>query len=197
MYVVRTMSTTKGRTRLLGSAAVAALVLSAAACGGGGGKTTTSTAAGGTSAAQWATGVCSSVTTWKQSLESIKTNVASEPSKSALQDAGKQIETATETLVHSLKQLGTPDTAQGEAAKQNLDTLATTLQLGVTKIKDTLNSPSSGGETGQIATISTTLSAMANNLKMAGSSLKNFAPSNELKQAFEQSSACKPYIRSS
>jgi hypothetical protein len=197
MYVLRTRFTSKGRSRLLGGAAVVALVLSAAACGGGGGKTTTSTAAGGTSAAQWATGVCSSVTTWKKSLQSIQTNVASQPSKTALQNAGKQIETATETLAHSLKQLGKPDTAQGEAAKKNLDTLATTLQLGMTQIKNALNKPSSGGTMAQIATISTTLSAMANNLKMAGSSLKNFAPSNELKQAFEQSSACKPYIHSS
>ena len=35
---------------------------------------------------------------------------------------------------------------------------------------------------------------MANNLKIAGGNLKNFAPSGELKQAFEQAKACQPYL---
>jgi DNA repair exonuclease SbcCD ATPase subunit len=193
MYLMRT-----GRSRLLGAAAVAVLVLSAAACGGGGSNTTTSTAAGGTSAEQWANGVCSSFTTWTKSLESIKTGVASQPSKSQLQQAERQIESATETLAQSLKQLGRPETAQGEAAKKNLDALATTLQTGMDTLKQTLNSSSSGaaGTLAQISAITATLSTMANKLKLAGENLKNFAPSGELKQAFQQASACQKYIHS-
>lgn len=182
---------------LLGGVAVAALVLSVAACGGGGGKNTTTTTSG-TPADQWASGVCTSVTTWKKSLQDIETSVTANPSKSAIEKAGQQFETATQTLVHSLKGLGKPDTAQGQAAKQNIETLATTLEDGMNKIKQTLNSNSSGaaGLLSQVSTITATLSAMANNLKMAGNNLKNFAPDSELKQAFEQSSACKPYVHS-
>jgi hypothetical protein len=183
-----------GTRRLLGGAAIAVLVLTAAACGGGGSKTTTSTA-GGTSAEQWANGVCSSFTAWTKSLESIKTSVASQPSKSALQQAEKQIESATETLAQSLKQLGTPNTAQGEAAKKNLNTLATTLQTGMNQLKQTLNSNSSGA-LAQISAITATLSTMANQLKLAGGNLKNFAPSGELKAAFQQADACQKYIHS-
>src|SRR5215471_3452059 len=185
----------KGPPRVLGALAVAALVLVAAACGGGGSDTTTSTAAGGTSAEQWANGVCSSFTTWKKSLQSIGTSVAAQPSKSQLSRAARQVESATETLAQSLKQLGKPETAQGQAAKKNLDALATTLQTGMNQLKTTMNS-SSSGTLAQISAITATLSTMAGKLQLAGSNLKNFAPSGELKQAFEQSSACQKYIHS-
>ena len=187
---------TKARSGLLG-AGVVALVLAVSACGGGGGGDTTTTTSSETSAADWATGVCSSFTTWKTSLESIKTNVASEPSKSALQKAGQQIESATTTLTTSLKQLGKPDTAQGQAAKQNIDTLATSLETDMNKVKDTLNSTSSGGASSlsAISSVSATLASMAQNLTLAAGNLKSFAPSGELKQAFHESSACQPYFK--
>jgi hypothetical protein len=196
MQVMGIWPTANGRSRLLGGAAVVLLVLSAAACGGGGGDTTTSTASGGASAVQWANSVCSSFTTWKTSLESVKTEVTAQPSKSQLQKAGRQIESATKTLAQSLKQLGKPNTAQGEAAKKNLDQLATSLDGGMNKLDETLNSSSSGaaGALSQISTIAATLSGMANDLKLAGSNLNHFAPSDELKQAFHQADACKQYI---
>ena len=179
----------------MGCAVVAVVVLTTAACGSGGSNTTTSTAAGGTSAEQWANGVCSSFTAWTKSLESIKTSVTSQPSKSQLQKAEQQIESATETLARSLKQLGKPDTAQGEAAKKNLDALATSLQNGMNQLKKTLNSSSgAAGTLSQISAITATLTTMANSLKLAGGNLKNFAPSGELKQAFQQASACQQYV---
>src|SRR5262245_11706666 len=183
MDAMRTMS-----SRVLAGVAVAVLVLSAAACGGGGNDTTTSTAAGGTSAEQWANGVCSSFTTWKKSLQSIGTSVASQPSASQLNKAARQVESATESLAQSLKQLGKPETAQGQAAKKNLDALATTLQNGMTELKTTLNNAPSGaaGTLAQISALTTTLTNMANKLKVAGGNLENFAPDHELEQAFQQ-----------
>jgi hypothetical protein len=181
------------RTCLLGGAAAAVLVLSAAACGGGGG---TSTAAGGTSAVQWANGVCSSFTTWKTSVENAKTGVTSQPSPTQLRKAGRQIESATETLARSLRQLGTPDTAQGEAAKKNLDKLATSMKSGINRLKETLSSSPSGvvGTLSEISTITATLSGIATDLKLAGMNLKNLAPGGELEQAFHQASACQAYV---
>ena len=175
---------------------MAVFALSAAACGGGGSNPTTSTATGGTSAEQWANGICSSFTTWKKSLQSIQTSVTSQPSKSALKTAATQVESATETLAQSLKQLGKPDTAQGEAAKQNLDALANTLQSGMTQLKTTLNNAPSGaaGTLAQISALTATLTSLANKLKLAGVNLQNFAPSGELEQAFHQASACQKYI---
>jgi len=192
MHVMRTAS------RLLAGAALAVLVLSATACGSGGSNTTTSTAAGGTSAEQWANGVCSAFTTWTKSLTSIKTDVTSQPSKSQLQQAERQVENATETLAQSLKQLGKPETAQGQAAKKSLDAVANSLQTGMDQLKQTLNSSPSGaaGTIAQISAITTTLTNMANKLKLAGGNLKNFAPSGELQQAFQQASACQKYVHS-
>ena len=175
-----------------------ALVLSAVACGGGGSNTTTSTAAGGTSAEQWANGVCSSITTWEKSLRRIQSSVASQPSKSALKTAAQQVESATQTLAQSLKQLGKPETAQGEAAKKNLDALATALQTGMSQLKTALNNAPSGaaGTMAQISALTATLTTMASKLKLAGGNLKDFAPSGELEQAFRQASACQKYVHS-
>jgi hypothetical protein len=181
------------RTRILGGVAAAVLVLSLAACGSGG---NTTTAAGGVSTEQWANGVCSSFTTWKTSLENAKNGVTSQPSPSQLRKAGRQIERATETLGQSLRKLGTPDTAQGEAAKKNLDTLATSMENGLNKLKQTLNSSPSGvaGTLSQISTITATLSGMASDVKLAGSNLKNVAPGADLEQAFHQAGACQAYV---
>ncbi len=171
---------------------MAVFVLLTAACGGGGGNPTTSTAAGGTSAEAWASGVCSSFTTWKNSLESIKTDVTTQPSESHIRQAGRDFDHATKTLTQSLKQLGTPETAQGQAAKKSLDTLVTTLDNGMNKIDDALSA--SGSVLSQISTISATFATMASDLKLAGANLNNVAPSDELKQAFHQADACKQYI---
>ena len=94
------------------------VVLSVAACGGAG-KSTTSTASG-ISAGAWANGVCSSFTAWTSSLEGAKTDFTSQPSESQLRKTGRDIERATQNLARSLKELGTPNTAQGQAAKQSL-----------------------------------------------------------------------------
>jgi hypothetical protein len=177
----------------LGVAATVVLVLSVAACGGGGGKNTTSTAAGGVSAETWANGVCSSFTTWKNSLEKAKTDFTSQPSESQLRKTGRDIDRATQMLTSSLKQLGTPNTAQGEAAKQSLDTLATSLESGMNKINVDLKS--GDGLMLQVASIGTTLTTMANSFKLAGADLKSLAPGADLQQAVQQASACKPYVR--
>jgi hypothetical protein len=186
-------------SRLLGGVALAALVLSAAACGGGGGgvgssPTTTTASAGGTSAEAWASGVCSAFTTWKKSFESIKTDVTSQPSQTQIRQAGQKVESATRTLARSLKQLGAPDTAQGEAAQKNLDTVVTTLDNGMSKLDEALSSSSSSGLLSQLSTIGSTLATMASNLRLAGGNLKQLAPDGELQQAFHQASACRPYV---
>jgi ABC-type transporter Mla subunit MlaD len=167
------------------------LVLSVAACGGG--KNTTSTAAGGVSAEAWANGVCSSFTTWKNSLEKAKTDFTSQPSESQLRKTGRDIDRATQTLTSSLKQLGTPNTAQGQAAKQSLDTLATSLENGMNKISEDLKSGS--GLLSQVTTIGATLTTMANSFKLAGAKLKSLAPGADLQQAVQQASACHKYMR--
>lgn len=173
---------------------MAALVLAAAACGGGGkSSTTTTTAAGGESASQWADGVCSSFATWKTSLQSIHVGV--HPSQSDLKQAGRDIEDATKTLTKSLKDLGPPNTAAGQAAKANIDSLATVLSNDMDKIDETLKTspPTAAAALQQISTVSATLASMVHNLTLAFGRLKQVDPGGELEKAFKQSPSCQQF----
>lgn len=187
---------TGGGGRLLGAAAATALVLTAAACGGGGKSetTTTAAAAGGSSTVQWAGGVCSALTTWKTSIQNI--HLTGHPKGSALEEAGNQVEEATQTLAQSLKKLGKPDTAQGQAAKEGVDSLATVLSNDVAKIKETLKPtpPTAAAALQQVSAVTATLATMAHNLTLAVGHLKQFDPSGELEKAFHQAPACSAYV---
>jgi len=181
----------RARRTALAAVATVSLALSVAACGGGG-KTTTSVGVSGTTPVEWASSLCSSFTIWKNSLEKTKTDFTSQPSESQLRKTGRDIDRATKTLTQSLKQLGPPDTAQGEAAKLSLDMLATSFENGMNKIDQDLKS--GDGLMLQVASIGTTLTKMASSLKLAGANLKQLAPTAELQQAFRQAGACKPYL---
>jgi hypothetical protein len=179
--------------RVFGAAGAVALVLAASACGGGGSSETT-TAAAGSSPVQWANGVCSAFSTWKTSLESI--NVTSNPSRSTLEQAGKQVEDATKTLTQSLKSLGRPNTAAGQAAETGVQTLATVLTNDMNKIQETLKTkpPSAAAALQQVSTLTATLAAMAHNLTLAFGNLKKFDPSGELEKAFHQAKSCSEFV---
>jgi hypothetical protein len=175
---------------------VAALVLAAAACGGGGKSetTTTSAAAGGSSAVQWADGLCSAFSTWKTSLQSIHLGV--HPSESDLRQAESEVRDATDTLTKSLKELGKPDTAAGQAAKQNVESLTTVLSNDMDKIEKTLkpNPPTAAAALQQISVVSATLASMAHNLTLAFGHLKQADPDGELEKAFHQAKSCSEFV---
>jgi hypothetical protein len=176
-----------GSSPLLVVAAVAVVVLATAACGSPGGTTTT-----GAPAMQGANGVCSSFTASVQSLESLKSGaLTSQLLSPQLGRAARQLESAREALVRSLKPLGTADTAQGAASNTNLDLLARTLQTDVKKIYESLNA--SGGvalTVSELPAIRAELATMANDLEVASAELKSFAPGHQLKRAFQESTAC-------
>jgi hypothetical protein len=188
------MATTRSRRlrgRLLGGAVVVLLVVIAAGCGGGGATTTTS--AGSSATVQWADGVCSSFAAWQQSLRDIRKSFkGSQLSSSELRRAGREVENATQTLTRSLKRLGKPDTAAGEAAKKSLDTLATQLSNSLDKIDQALKSnPSSTAESvAVLSTVTGAVTAMASDLSSAGKQLKQSEPGSELEQAFKQAKSC-------
>jgi hypothetical protein len=187
---------------MLGAAAVAALALTASACGGGGGSPTTTAASGGngtSSTVQWASGVCSALKTWNASIQRATTSVKNgQPSKSELKTASQQIGDATHQLASSLKQLDTPDTQAGQAAKRNLDTLSTELSSSTDKIDQALQSSSSGGG-GSLATLSTVsgeLATMGQSISTAVGKLKQADVKSELNQAFHQAKSCSSFFAS-
>jgi hypothetical protein len=169
-------------------AVVAGLALGASACGGSSQPSATE---------QWAGSVCSAFTTWKTSLENIKSNLTGGiPSSSDLKHAGQQAEDATTTLARSLKKLGAPKTTGGEAAKSNLETLETNLSDSMSTIKTTLNSnPSSVADVATaISTVSGEVAKMAGDLNTAVGNLKQFDPSGELEKGFKSAPACSAYF---
>jgi hypothetical protein len=175
-------------------AVVAVLVLGVSACGGG------KPAASATE--QWAGGVCSAFTTWKDSLDGIKSDLKSAGlgglSGNALTKAANQADDATKTLVQSLKKLGVPETAQSQAAKKNLTALENSLTQGLTSIEDALKSGDTSltGVATTLATVTTELGNMATALSTSVGSLKQLNPGSDLEKAFKQAPSCSAYVSS-
>ena len=171
-------------------AVAASLAFLAAGCGSsGGGSTTTTTSASATDT--WASGVCSSITTWQAAIKSAAGSVKSDPTKNGLQTAAGDAKSATETLASDLKGLGKPDTASGQQAKDSLDQLSTSLQKDVTTIENTVKGISGlSGVLAAVPTVTATLATMETEVKTTFTSLQGLDAKGELKSAFASSSAC-------
>ena len=171
-------------------AVAASLAFLAAGCGSsGGGSTTTTTSASATDT--WASGVCSSITTWQAAIKSAAASVKSNPTKNGLQTAADDAKSATETLTTDLKGLGKPDTPSGQQAKDSLDQLSTSLQKDVTTIESAVKGVSGlKGALTAVPTVTATFATMQTQVKTTFTSLQGLGAKGELKSAFASSSAC-------
>jgi len=174
-------------TKTLLVTAVAVLALVAAGCGG----SDESSSASPTD--EWADGFCTAITTWTDSLQSV-TDQFSSPSSlstSALEDAANDVKNSTETLVDDLRGLGAPDTESGQAVKDSIDELSTTLESDVADIESAADGVS--GLTGlpsAITSITTSLSAMSTAFASTLQTLESADAKGELQTALEDSPAC-------
>lgn len=171
---------------VLGLAAVALLVGAFIA-----GRESKSSSSSESSASAWAGSVCTALATWKSDLTASAQSVTASPSKASLQQAVDDAQSSTKTLVSTLKDLGTPKTESGQTARSTLDTLASQLQSGVTKVKDQIGNLS--GVTGSldvVSQVSTALVTMRDQVKAAADSLSTL-PTGELEQAFTNAPSCK------
>ena len=166
-------------------------LLTAAGCGG---RSSTSSE----SPDQWASGFCSSVTTWKNDIKSAGTELKSNPSKDSLSTAADDIKSASDTLVSDLKDLGKPDTKQGQDAKDSVDQLSSELNDEVNQIEsDVKNASGLQGAATAAQSVSTTLATMKTQVNSAVTKLSQANPDGELKQAFQNSSDCTSLTSSS
>lgn len=181
---------------LLVLAVTASLVFLVAGCGSssGGGSTTEgadSMTTGASATDAWASGVCSSITTWQAAITSAADSVKSHPSKSALQTAAADAKSATETLTSDLKGLGKPDTPAGQEAKDDLDQLSTSLNQDVSTIEGAVQGASGGSSVlSAVSTVTATLATMGTQIKTTFTDLQGLDAQGELKDAFANSSAC-------
>ena len=190
---IRRKDTTMKPTRTHSLIALAAsLAFLAAGCGSSGGGSTTTTSSTSASATDtWASGVCSSITTWQAAIKSAAGSVKSDPTKNGLQTAAGDAKAATETLATDLKGQGKPDTQGGQQAKDSLDQLSTTLQQDMTTIENTVKGISGlKGAVTAVPAVTGTLATMETQVKTTFTSLQGLGANGELKSAFANSSAC-------
>jgi ABC-type transporter Mla subunit MlaD len=147
---------------------------------------------------QWADGVCSAVTDWKNTVLDVGTSLKGKPlTSSSLSDAGDQIRDATTTLAQTVKGLGAPDTTAGAAAQKSIDKLAKQLDSGAKAIEDAIAGASGvSGVLTATSTISSTLVTMGSEVSDTATELQQLDVKGELGKAFDEADSCKA-LRSS
>ena len=152
-----------------------------------------------TSPQKWASGACSSVQDWVNSVESTLKGLKNAGSLSdASQTAINGIDTATSKLEDSLKQLGKPSTSNGAKAQSEIQNLANQLQTRVENIKQELANPPSDpvGIASTFAQIGSDAQTAVNDIKSTATSLKQITSNGELKKAFQNASSCQSLKKS-
>jgi hypothetical protein len=164
----------------LGSAAALVTVVSLTGCGSSSEASPTVT---------WANGLCSAVTTYSTALKDAATSVKSGGvSQSSLQDAAGKVSDATQTFASSIKDLGTPDTESGAAAKQTIDDLASSLQDDANAVKDATSGSSSA--LSAVSSVTATLASAQTQVTNAIDDLRSLGAKSELQDAFSEAPNC-------
>lgn len=172
------------RTVALGAALVSTLALVAAGCGSDEPEVSAST--------QWADDLCTAVDTWQSSIATIASTLAGNPTRDGLESAAGDAQDATETLVDTVRGLGSPDTESGEEAQSTVDSLADSLESEVDTIRNAVEDVS--GVEGLLTAVSTVSGAVASMTSALTSSLDELQGledvDDELKQSFSEAESC-------
>jgi uncharacterized protein YoxC len=171
------------------SACVIAVVALATLAAGCGGKSSSSQS---TSAADWANGLCSALSTWSTSVRTQTTSLKGNVTESSLKSASGEVTKATDELESDLKGLGTPDTESGKKANETLDTLTGQLKTDAQTIDKAVKEVSGTSSALQaVSTISSTLVTVGDQVTTAFTSIQQLDAKGELDKAFRNSEECK------
>jgi ABC-type transporter Mla subunit MlaD len=178
------------RIALAATVAVLALV---AGCGG---------SDEGNATEQWASGVCSALQTWSESVQGAATSLqdTSSISPDSISTALNSVIDATSTLATDVKTLGRPDTESGQQAQETLTQLATTLEgdaAELQKLLDTSGGAGLGGVLDQLGTVTKTLGSMASAVGQTFDDLQQLDVKGDLQDAFESAGSCSSLVGSS
>jgi hypothetical protein len=170
--------------RALGATLLAAAVLAATGCGGDGNEVSAST--------QWAGELCTAINTWRNSIATTASSLASNPTREGLEQAADEAEATTRTLIDTVQGLGAPDTESGQEARAAVDSLATSLESDVETIKSAVEGVSD--VQGLLDAASTVTKTVANISAQLSSSLDDLGAlrdtDDELQQSFEDADSC-------
>lgn len=161
---------------------------------------------GGKSAEEeWAGNVCTDVANWQGQVKTATSNISK-----ALQSPGSgtraTISTEVQSLVSATRQLATnlegdkpPNTDEGKQAKQQIDSLATQLQSGAAKAKQTAESVPQGASASEtlqaLSSLAPELRSLSQQVSSTLSSIE--ARSSKLKEGFDKADSCKQFRSSS
>jgi hypothetical protein len=177
------------RTLASGAALAAALALVAAGCGGDSEPDVSAST-------QWAGDLCAAVDTWQSSIASIASTLTSDPTKDGLESAASDAQDATETLIDTVKGLGSPDTESGDQAKSTVESLADSLQTNVDTIENAVEDVSGvQGLLTAVSTVSAAVAKMTSELSSSVTELQSLGNvDNELQQSFSEAESCNGVI---
>jgi hypothetical protein len=177
-------------TRIALAAVAVVLALAAAGCGG-------DDAEPEASATEWANDLCTAVTSWTEALQAEGNAVTSSPSEESLREAASGLESATDTFLEDVRDLGTPDTEAGTEARAAVDELADTVEAEKQEIEDAVDDASGiTGVTSAISAVAASLTAMGEAFEQTFERLEDLDGGGELEQAFEEADACDELVSS-
>ena len=141
----------------------------------------------------YANSVCTAIGTWTTEVKTIATDFSGGISKSSLQAKLTEFETATKNLVTEIKAVPPPKTSEGQAAKTQVDELATQVQTTVANVKSTVATiPADASVTQTVSTLSTLQPQLKSLATSAQSTVRTVqSAGGSLASAFEDAKACK------
>lgn len=146
-----------------------------------------------TSPDDWASGVCSSVSTWLDDVDATVKGLTSASTLDAAADQARAgVQSATDTLKTGISDLGVPSTSDGKKAKKQVDALTSQLDSLNQSIQKLLTNPGSNPIqiAGTLAQVGSDVGQAVSDVQDTATSLKGLKPKGALRNAFKTEPAC-------
>jgi hypothetical protein len=173
----------------MATCAAIAVVSCAAGCGG-----SSTSSQGKTEAEKWADDVCSSISTWRDTVSQARSTLRhpADLSVGTFEDTLRDVVDATRRLVTEVGNLGPPDTTAGDQAADQLSNLSEELDEELAVLKRTIRSDTASLSEmlANLSTITGALSTMSSDTSKTVDELSSLDGAAELRDAFDSSASC-------
>lgn len=175
--------------RWMAICAATAVVSCAAGCGG-----SSTSSQGKTETEKWADDVCSSISTWRDTVSQAKSTLRhpADLTVSTFEDTVRGVVDATRTLVTEMGNLGPPDTTAGNQAADQISNLSEQLDKERAVLKKTIQSDAASPSEvlANLSTITGALATMGSDISKTVEGLGSLDGAAELRDAFDSSASC-------
>jgi hypothetical protein len=142
----------------------------------------------------YADGVCTAIGNWETQIKNVKSDLTSNGlSKASLESTITQVQSETKTLVTQIKAVPPPNTSDGQAAKKQVDQLATEVTTTVNSAKSAVAQiPSDASATtvaAALAPLAPQVASLASTAKSTVTTVENAG--GALSDAFKSTDSCK------